>query len=47
MKAVTGALKAARYGELEKAVQRETDPAKRALLERDLLRAQRLGRSAR
>jgi hypothetical protein len=31
-----------RYGELEKQIERETDPAKKALLERDLLRAQRV-----
>jgi hypothetical protein len=44
--AVTAALKASRYGELEKLVQREDDPAKKKLLEREMLQALRLGRSA-
>jgi hypothetical protein len=40
--AMLGLLSASRYGELEKQIERETDPAKKALLERDLLRAQRV-----
>jgi hypothetical protein len=34
--AITAALASHRYGELEKQIQRETDPVKRAALVRDL-----------
>lgn len=44
MKAVVAALSSLRYHELEKEIQKEGDPARRAQLERDLLRAQRYGR---
>lgn len=37
-------LAAHRYGELEKAIERETDPVRKAELERELLRAMRAGR---
>jgi hypothetical protein len=46
MRAVTVALAAHRYGELEKAIQRETDPARRAELVRDLNRIDRMRRRA-
>lgn len=40
-RAVQGALTSSRYSELEKRIQRESDPAKKKALERDLLRAMR------
>lgn len=45
MRNLIALLAANRYGELEKAIQRESDPAKRAQLERDLLHAARYGYS--
>jgi hypothetical protein len=43
-RAVTTAITSSRYAELEKRIQRETDPARKKSLERDLLRAMRTGR---
>lgn len=44
-RALSAALTSHRYGELEKAIQREADPVKRAALVRELNYAQRTGRS--
>jgi hypothetical protein len=44
-RALIGALTSSRYSELEKQIQRETDPDKKRALERDLLRVLRTGRS--
>lgn len=41
MKVLAAALASHRYGELEKAIQKETDPVKRAALVRDLNRIDR------
>ena len=38
MKPVAAVLKATRYGEVEKQIQRESDPVKRGALQRDLRR---------
>lgn len=42
-RALSAALASHRYADLEKAIQREADPAEKKALERDLMRMMRLG----
>lgn len=45
-RAITASFTSSRYSELEKRIEKETDPVKRSRLERELRYAMRMGRTS-